>query len=279
MKIATILLSLDKLLIEAYLNNHKENKYTFDSAIDSINESLNESIIIFNTPISREKRMVLYNHLKSIKYQVEIVLMHTPLPILLERVDNKAALTDAYKYLATPRIGVDCDTYTVEDPYPFLVSNSDFNEILSFSKQKGILKTISKYISNHYKVELHNINMPHETPYHLESIEEHINMCINNSLDDEMHITALLHDLGKSVCKNIGSYKGHDKLSSIYAVKFFNEVLKSNVDSDSIIEIINQHMNAHRGISLKVQTDNKLNEHLLTLIERFKVIDEKSRIT
>ena len=279
MKICTLLLSLDQKLIQEYLNNHQEKSYTYEEYMNKPDTTLNDDVIIYHVPISREKRMVLYKYLISLNYHVKIVLMHTPLPILLTYAADKKTILDAYKYLATPRIGVDCDVYQILDPYLFLKPLTDFKTILNFAKENGVVKTIEKFVSTDYIHELKDINKPHETPYHLESIEEHIDMCIQNSQSDEMLITALLHDLGKSVCKNVGSYKGHDKLSSIYAFKFFNEVLNTTVDSETIVEIINQHMNAHRGISIKVQEENHLDDYLLVLIESFKQIDEKSRIT
>ena len=87
--------------------------------------------------------------------------------------------------------------------------------------------------------------------------------------------------LGKSQAKDNGHYKGHETISSIYALRFFDEV--KNIPKDiiprDIIETVLQHMAAHHGISPSVIEKNKLEPHVVGYIEQFNEIDEVSRIT
>ena len=106
-------------------------------------------------------------------------------------------------------------------------------------------------------------------------------MCIQNANDDLMLISAILHDLGKPLAKEGGHYKGHDTISSIYAIRFFDEVknIPTHIKPADVVEIVVQHMLAHKNLPQKSLERNKISEELLNQIYRFRDIDEKSRIT
>ncbi|VEU83012.1 hypothetical protein [Acholeplasma hippikon] len=279
MKQATLLLSIDNNQINEFIRMNNGTIVSSSNMLENVNLFEEPNLIVTNLPISREKRIRIYTLLKSHNYYVSSLLLHAPLNVILKDTLNAEERIFNYKFMGPPRIGVDCDEITVGNNYHFLKPNTNLDDVLMYSKKYGILKTIKAYIHADYREELKNIACEHETPYHLESIHEHIDMCIINSNTQTLQTTALLHDLGKTVCKNVGSYKGHDKLSSLYAMMFFNDVEKSTLNNFDIIEIINQHMQAHKGISEKVIQESKLNSYILNQIELFKQIDEKSRRT
>ncbi len=247
------------------------------------------SLIYDATNTDRKRRTELYDRFKSNDFTVEMHLILEPQELALfqnkrrdfEKVVPDYVITDKYKYMAAPRIGVDCDSYQIISQSTFLKESTDFTQFVTYAKTQGILKTVRKYVSAAYLPEFARLGDPHDTPYHLEGIAQHIDMCIQNSNDNTMLITSILHDLGKSMAKMGGHYKGHETISSIYALRFFDEIrnVPPDVNPTDVIEIILQHMLAHRGISEKVIERNKLTPALLALIESFKGIDEKSRIT
>ncbi len=247
------------------------------------------SFIYDATNTERKRRVLLYNELKMRDFNVEIHLILEPLELSLyqnrsrayEKIVPEYVIKDMYKFMGAPRVGVDCDSYKIISQSKFLKEPTDFQTLMEFAKTNGILKTIDQFISADYLHEFSRLKEPHETPYHLEDIHTHIDMCIQNSFNDTMLITSILHDLGKSLAKIGGHYKGHDMLSSMYALRFFDEIknLPKHIDKKDIIEIIIQHMLAHNGISESGITRNKLDQKILDLINEFKEIDEKSRIT
>lgn len=265
-----------------------DDQKVFD-ALHEIVFNYEDSLIYDATNTDRKRRTELYNQFKSNGFIVEMHLILEPQELALfqnrrrvfEKVVPDYVITDKYKYMAAPKIGVDCDSYQIISQSTFLKEPTDFKKFVTFAKTHGILKTVRKYISAAYLPEFSKLGDAHDTPYHLESISEHIDMCISNSNDDTMLITSIFHDLGKAMAKIGGHYKGHETISSIYALRFFDEIknVPLDVNAADVIEIILHHMLAHRGISEKIIERNKLTPELLLLIESFKIIDEKSRIT
>lgn len=266
----------------------EDNQIVFDLLHKKV-FSHDGSLIYDATNTERKRRVLLYNELKEKGFRVELHMILEPLELALyqnrsrayEKIVPEYVIKDMYKFMGAPRVGVDCDAYKIISQSKFLKEETDFNTFIRFAKTNGILKTVDKFISADYLPEFSKLKEGHETPYHLEDIWEHIDMCINNALDDQMLITSILHDLGKSLAKSGGHYKGHDMLSSMYAIRFFDEVknIPSSIIPRDIIEIIMQHMLAHHGISQEGIKRNKLNQEILEAIEKFKEIDEKSRIT
>lgn len=248
-----------------------------------------DSLIFDATNIDRITRISLYNELKKRGFKVEIHMVLEPLELALyqnqrrdfEKIVPDFVIKDKYKFMVAPRVGVDCDAYKIISQSKFLKRKTDYSEFVHFAKTNGITKTIYEYINAAYLQEFEHIDAPHETPYHLESLSEHINMCIQNADDDLMLISAILHDLGKPLAKERGHYKGHDTISSIYAIRFFDEVknIPTHIKPADVVEIVVQHMLAHKNLPQKSLERNKISEELLNQIYRFRDIDEKSRIT
>ena len=144
--------------------------------------------------------------------------------------------------------------------------------------------------------------MKHDSPYHAEDVDTHIQMTIDGAkaqaesiyyTKDEIVTLAELHDLGKGITKKPSQSRGvahdyfvevhgshsmfdnHANVGAMYAlVKFKEELNKSNL---KIIEAIYQHMNAHNGFSEKMIKKHKLDNSLLVLSNDFAKIDSNSR--
>lgn len=251
--------------------------------------SYDGSLTFDATNISRSLRTSLYNKFKSLNYRVELHLILEPLMFAkyqnekrsFEKVVPFQIINNMYKFMEPPRIGIDCDNYKIISQSDFLNSNIDYNDFIKSAKTFGIYTTVRKYISAAYLPEFDKLNQNHDTPYHLEDIDTHIDMCIKNSNDDVMLITSILHDLGKSQAKENGHYKGHETISSIYALRFFDEVrnIPDHINPSDITEIVLQHMAAHKGISKEHMKKHGLSPNLVDSIMQFNAIDEVSRIT
>ena len=178
-----------------------------------------------------------------------------------------------YESLQVPRISVDCDKIEVIGDF------EDFAEEISMIK-----------------------GMKHDSPYHAEDVDTHIQMTIDGAkaqeysthyTKDEIVTLAELHDLGKGITKKPSQSRGvahdyfvevhgshsmfdnHANVGAMYAlVKFKEELNKSNL---KIIEAIYQHMNAHNGFSEKMIKKHKLDNSLLVLSNDFAKIDSNSR--
>lgn len=81
-----------------------------------------------------------------------------------------------YKALKAPRIGVDCDSFQVVAP--------DFSEYMDEIN--------------------HRIDEPHNSPYHAETLQEHMDMVnglAEKTKDERLIELAYHHDLGKAVSR------------------------------------------------------------------------------
>ena len=178
-----------------------------------------------------------------------------------------------YESLQVPRISVDCDKIEVIGDF------EDFAEEISMIK-----------------------GMKHDSPYHAEDVDTHIQMTIDGAkaqessthyTKDEIVTLAELHDLGKGVTKKPSQSRGvahdyfvevhgsrmfanHQYVGAMYAiVKFKDDLSESHL---KVVEAIYQHMKAHDGISAKAIKKDKLDEDVLSLITDFAKIDSSSRI-
>lgn len=170
------------------------------------------------------------------------------------------------------------------------------------------IQALLKHVSdeNMYNVLRDNIAPHNCKPFHLESIDEHINMTIRNGFNENCSLgeEAMFHDLGKSICKEftsfaqryiIGSalighvinnneledlqahYKNHANVSAQLYLNYMYSNDKFTAENWMILKAITQHMNAHQGMGPKNIRKNKLDDELLNQIEEFRKIDDSSR--
>lgn len=286
-------------------NNHNKEVFErmneeFFGMIEWCNNLEVESTIFHDaTNLNRRKRRNLYTQIKRLKCDTKVtaVVNFASMETLLEnnnkRPEEKKVPVDVienmYKTIQVPRVRVDCDEIGVTGEkfftgYPMY----NIDEVFELSSGK-MCKELAK------------VRESHENPHHLESIAEHIEMCVKNAGDDiEMKRVAIFHDLGKSICKEvradgIARYFGHASVSSYYFLnyiycktqavqaEFYNEdevsLIPEEIHMLDALEVIHQHMNFHQGIGDKNIRNNKLGSELLKKIHKFGEIDSESRIS
>ena len=285
----SLVLSSDELRIELFGSLEAGNQpeaipVVFKVLHERMKEALlskqYDTIFYDATNLSRKLRKGFYEQFK--KYaEIETVVLVKPLATILEQNAQRVGFANVpesvirrmYESLQVPRIGVDCDKIEVIGDF------KDFEDEIAMIK-----------------------GMKHDSPYHAEDIDTHIQMTIDGAKaqEDSVHYTkdeivtlAELHDLGKGITKKPSRSKGvahdyfvevhgshsmfdnHANVGAMYAlVKFKEELNKSNL---KIIEAIYQHMNAHNGFSEKMIKKHKLDNSLLVLANDFAKIDSNSR--
>lgn len=222
---------------------------------------------------SRMSRAHLYREVKSRfpGVRVVVVLVHMPLADILKRSSGVSAshVRDEYLSAQIPRTGVDCDTFTLQTP--------DFS---------AYLPEIN-----------HSYLAPHNSPYHVESIAEHVALTVHNAKAHSMPVLvdiAAFHDLGKSVARTpqdvsrpssayiasiYGShdqYAGHENMSAVYWMIAHKDCLDAH--ALFVAEAIFHHMQAHRGFTDKYINRHHLTGDLLETARAFAQIDSSSKI-
>lgn len=222
---------------------------------------------------SRMSRAHLYREVKSRfpGVRVVVVLVHVPLADILKRSSGVSAshVRDEYLSVQIPRVGVDCDTFTLQTP--------DFS---------AYLPEIN-----------HSYLAPHNSPYHVESIAEHVALTVHNAKAHSMPVLvdiAAFHDLGKSVARTpqdvsrpssayiasiYGShdqYAGHENVSAVYWMIAHKDCLDAH--ALFIAEAIFHHMQAHRGFTGRYIKRHHLDSELLETAGVFARIDSRSKI-
>lgn len=237
-----------------------------------------ERIVYNSTNLKRRYRANLYRAIQqwSENPVVETICFLRPLERILkqnknrsvsERVDEDLILKQ-YKDLEVPRIGVDCNNIRV------------IGEFCNFAREM-----------------VDGIHSPHYSPYHLETINEHIDLAISYAPTDQLKEIAQFHDLGKPICQvdddgdDLGSgfirdslgrfcrYTGHEKVSAMYYLAYMKQKRwLERPEKHQNLEVIFQHMKAHQGISEKSAQRDQLTKEDLDLIETFRQVDSRSKV-
>ena len=282
-----LVLSSDAIREELYdslSEGNKHNDKVFTTLLNRLRKAVEQGdkdVYVDATNLSRKTRTHYYNQIKSWNKNATVIadVIHKPLKSILQqnaqRTGDKVVPMDVvdrmYKSMTIPRIGCDCDEMTVTAP--------------EWSEYRSEI--------------LHRINEAHNSPYHVESLREHIEMTVGFAKQSEHPERETLieiakhHDLGKSVCRsrkpstNMGTryihqiYGKHDRYmyhENVGAVYYLVKN-KDNLSQDvlDVAEAIQQHMQAHSGFTEKIVQRNKLTPRILELAEEFAKIDSQSR--
>lgn len=259
-------------------NNAKVFQTMYDRARDLMSQKV-DTIVLDATMLTRRRRLGALSQINphNYGYEVEVVQLHKPLQEILkqnkmrEAVVPEQTVKQMYLSMQPAKVGVDCDKYTLIAP-PFETYN----------------KEVAK-----------GIKTPHNSPYHKESIKEHIDITVTKAKElygDEHPVTTIAryHDLGKSVARTerthdeftskfiertIGehdSYKGHENVSAMY----YHIARQNEVDTD-ISDTILHHMNAHDSVDVsknKSVIRSEVSPQAIDYMEKFREIDSVSRI-
>lgn len=300
----TVLLSSDTYRLKMFgslkvgnerANSRKVTTALHNDLIDVIKSGEFDTVILDAVNLSRKRRRSLYRRIKDISSEdvnVKIIFFSLPLQNITiqnnfrdgEKVVPDSVIHDMYLQLQVPRVGVDCDSF----------------EVLGFKMfdtlpEYGVFNTIAQQFIKSGRLgmsqELKRLTEGHDcAPHHLESIETHIEMCSLSAFllnDRNLFNVAMFHDLGKSISKKMVTkdgttkaiYRGHANVSANYYLNYQVFTAKTFDNRQRmILEAIYQHMIAHQGLSHKNIRNNKLDDETLKLIERFREIDEISRI-
>jgi predicted kinase len=223
---------------------------------------------------SRMSRAHLYREVKARfpGVRVVVVLVHMPLADILKRSSGVSAslVRDEYLALQIPRVGVDCDTFSVQAP--------EFSAYLPEVNQSYLAQ--------------------HNSPYHVESIAEHVALTVHNARKEptrpELVDIAAFHDLGKSVARtpqdtsrpssayiasiygSYDQYAGHENVSAVYWMIAHKDCLDAH--ALFVAEAIFHHMQAHRGFTDRYINRHHLDSDLLETANTFARIDSVSKI-
>lgn len=223
---------------------------------------------------SRMSRAHLYREVKARfpGVRVVVVLVHMPLADILKRNSGVSASHVRGEYLSVqiPRVGVDCDVFTLQAP--------DFSAYLPEINQS--------YLA------------PHNSPYHVEPIAEHVALTVHNARKENARPAlvdiAAFHDLGKSVARtpqdtsrpssayiasiygSYDQYAGHENVSAVYWMIAHKDCLDAH--ALFVAEAIFHHMQAHRGFTDRYINRHHLDSELLETVSVFARIDSMSKI-
>lgn len=235
-------------------------------------EETGNDAIFDATNLSRKKRAAFYGKVNG-RAKVINVHFHLNLEDLLrnnEKREGERRVPDEvvrkmFKRHEISRVGVDCDFARVIDQF-----------LLTHTKD-GVVS--------------------HNSPYHAESINEHISNAVRLAKTDALREVAAFHDLGKfyvaeqndkdmpaaNYFRSVNGglfhqFMGHQNISALIYASYNPKALAGQPNSKAILEAIFQHMAAHDGLSKKVIERNKLTEEEIQLIKDFAVIDDKAGI-
>ena len=236
-----------------------------------------KTVVADATFLTRKSRLALISQTapKLYGYTVTVMQLHKPLRTIQEQNKRRSidqivprdVVRQMYLAMQPARIGLDCDEY-------ILVSPSI--EAYEYEMNKGI-------------------NEPHHLLYHYETIREHIDMTIAESIkrygaNSPITEIAKWHDLGKSVARTpkqttklvskyvtqlVGGYDtyvGHENVSAMY-------YQIANGDPD-IVDVILNHMVAHKVSDLNTSRTIRrqhLSKQVITYLEQFREIDSVSK--
>ena len=271
------------------LNTLVFDTLTTDILVDIKNGQEDDLIIFDATNLNRRRRRFFYTlakrkrpdcHVKAVIFFKTLAESKFINEHRTERTLPEDVLDKYYYNIQIPRIGADCDGirgYNQFFFYAMLEEHPSLWELAHVSKES-------------LKIEIGSIldnTLDHDCPpHHLETVAEHIEMCLGNSFSiPNLEEIALFHDLGKAITKKIGSdgrarYLGHANVSAYY---YLNYILGNGYSPDDLkekyrnAECIFQHMNGHQGMGEKNIKNNKIDHETVARIELFAKIDSVSR--
>lgn len=257
--------------------------WVFTEMYKKVSEAMSQNadtIVVDATMLTRRKRTIVLNQTRPDKYgyTVEVVQLHKPLEQIIEQNNNRPEedyvpenrVRQMYAAMQPPKVGLDCDSYKIISP--------------------GI-KAYTKEMNN-------GVNNPHHSPYHDETLREHMQMTVEKSKetgDENLVELAKYHDLGKAVTrtpKTLGplarqfaahyygghdTYTGHANVSAMYY-----HIAKGNDVNVAISDAILHHMNAHNSENIaenKAVKRENVSPQTIELLEMFRVIDGESKVS
>ena len=264
---------------------------------EAVESNYYDEIYYDATNVNRKRRRSLYREIKSWDKEVEVfgVFFSIPLFESLKRNSKRNAdekvpehtVLRMHRQLQVPRVDVDCDEIIVKGIPIFEEVDNSVEKPTGFMEIFNNMNHSDK--SRHWVAEIWLSNNPHSCPpWHLEDINEHIDMCIENADSSKFKQIALFHDLGKGITKQTdetgyATYRGHADVGAHYFLNYLGLTKyknKSIPDMElDMAEVVHQHMNQHSGLGEKNIRNNNLTENIQQDLIKFAEIDSISKIT
>lgn len=263
----TIILSSDELRKELYnnVNDKEHNTEVFEELHKRIKNNLlkGRNVIYDATNINSRRRKGFLSQLKGQKYRnLEKICyyLNTPLEncidnnLLRDRQVPIEAIDKMYKTLQIPMYHEGWNKINI------ISSFNDDLEHMKSSLEYKILKQISydelfNDLTKHLKEYGDIFNISQDTSYHTLSISRHVyyvyDYIYNNYNEKDRLIMlwgALLHDIGKTYCKNFkenskyANFIGHDNVSAQLSIKILKQLGYNDDFVLKIAELIQLHM-------------------------------------
>lgn len=132
----------------------------------------------------------------------------------------------------------------------------EFQKTLMGQRPGKAMRMMTDYgISEHLVPEWKGmVGLPHDTPHHLETVDEHTMMVLDEvgkmaESDIALRLAALLHDIGKPTTKGVGdqlgSFLGHEEIGSEMADAILRRLRFPNDIIERVKFIVGHHMRPH----------------------------------
>lgn len=264
------------------------------------NEDLN--LIYDASNLSRRRRRQLYLEMKSLG--VERVIIHW-LPILPEKalsrnllrnqnqIIQESDLLRKFAHLQIPRKNVDCDDFEIHTT-PLDTTFIDRVKELKNSAPHFYMWEMDWLKDSSTKRFLMQNVVSHDSPYHLESVDMHIDMVNEEAYKiDSNNLTlrfaAFFHDLGKGQVKGkdyldntLGQFKSHDNVGAQFSMIALHQAgILSDPQLTNVPELIGKHMLAHNlgpNLSKKVINRDNLSQDFLDNLKLLNLADDRGRV-
>lgn len=237
------------------------------------------------TNLIRKRRRALYETFSPHAY-IHIIYLYKTLEEILENNSKRSvdkyvpeqAIKRMYIGQMAPRLGVDCDSYKVISS-----AKVDYPEIITNIMNIKEVNDLESYVSDNLFKEFKLNYTEHNSPYHKESVNEHISMTIENAPDRFLRLVALFHDLGKGIAKTnnektgFSQFIGHENIGSIYPLLSNSSNRAIDERMGAVSETILHHMQANRGELTKAIRQDRLSEIEQKRLADFSEVDKKSR--
>lgn len=282
----------------------KQNKASNIKVFEALHKDLmnyvktNEDfhIVYDATNLSRKRRIAFYRMMRAKNVEVHAIVFIKTLDELIEhnqsRPIERQVPTDVIQSMFTrleiPFANVDCDSIEMKrfgQPW--------FDKIEYVQRLQMLISIFDHTRNDGLRQAMHDgLYQSHNSKYHMESIDEHIELVVKNvkndynqASDSELNdalLVAWFHDLGKAFAKQpksdgYTSYINHENVSATLLFEYMMTYESSK--SDDLVKRVAYHMLPFKDISKKKIRQRGIDDDLWAKLIRFNSSDKKSSIS
>lgn len=262
---SALLLSSDDMREELFhdVNHREDNGLLFNELYKRAREALKrgQSVIVDATNIASKKRIGALQQFG--KYEKDCYYFATPYEVCLQRNQQRdrivplEALDKMYKSMHIPAYYEGWDhihfIHATEPGHAYAASPWDPFQPDLIASHDAIFKALTDF--HPYFTWIHNL--PQDTPYHTFSVSRHTYHVMEYLLDNNTYSgedrlqllwSALLHDIGKSVCKNFkpgrryANFMYHENVSAQMAVEVLHQAGYDDPFLLNVANLVQLHM-------------------------------------